>query len=254
MANDITGNPYILDTAGTIVSASTNVLVNTVVWMNPATAGDQIIVQDGNGHEIWNLTALAGGTGVYYVLPAGDFTIPGLIVDTIDSGELWVYQPGSEISTSAQLYVIIRDAIHDDPSVQNWCTANYSRNHKVYGGFDERNPPDTSAAPLVSIFDPGKEVGQNDESIRHTFGIMCELYDESTRATGKTNVVEYTGVQNIEVFRKLVETAIYSNLPANTVISSISIALNVVALFPWFQALMMLELEQDLYQGDDFLA
>jgi uncharacterized phage-associated protein len=47
MANDITGNPWILDTAATVVNNGTTVKILKMVYY-AGTAGDDLPLQDGN--------------------------------------------------------------------------------------------------------------------------------------------------------------------------------------------------------------
>jgi len=95
MANDITGNPWILDTAATVVGSGTVVKILKMVFY-AGTAGDDLDVQNGAGKSIWKVKAAAAATnyedyaGVPFNIP-DIFITDGLIVGTIDGGELWVW-------------------------------------------------------------------------------------------------------------------------------------------------------------------
>lgn len=148
------------------------------------------------------------------------------------------------------LLTTLRDAIHDNSATQSWCTSNYSRNHKVYVGIDIRKPPAEDQYPIVHLFPMTKLEGYELEEQEHGFGVTCGLYKTGTRTTGKTNVVEYTGMQDIESFRKLVETAITGTSIADIRIDSLNIDYETIEFFPFFLANMDFKFVHDYAQGD----
>ena len=89
MANDTTGNPWVLDTAGVITTNP--FVVKRMVW-TPTTAGDDILVNDNSG-TVWSLKALAADSnqGIEYERVLEN-TINGLNLVTIDHGTLYIYQ------------------------------------------------------------------------------------------------------------------------------------------------------------------
>jgi hypothetical protein len=94
MANDITGNPWKLDTAAVI--QTTPVKVKAMEWRPVTAAGDDLSVTDNAGHEIWTEKALAVDANgqISYVWPCnagGGNSCNGFEVTTIDSGILRVW-------------------------------------------------------------------------------------------------------------------------------------------------------------------
>jgi len=79
--------------------------------------------------------------------------------------------------------------------------------------------------------------------------------DTKTAAYVKTadtvNVKEYDGVDKIEAFRKLVETAIVTTVSSPQFIDSLSIEYEVIEYFPFFLASMEFSINEDYYQGDN---
>jgi hypothetical protein len=148
------------------------------------------------------------------------------------------------------LLTTIRDAIHDNSATQTWCTANYTRNHKVYVGIDTREPPNEDAYPIVHLFPMNKIEGYSLEEQQHGMGVTCGIHNATLRTTGKTNVVEYTGMQDIETFRKLVEAAITGTAIADIRIDSLNIDYETVEFFPFFLANMEVNFVHDYAQGD----
>jgi len=149
------------------------------------------------------------------------------------------------------LLTSLRDAIHDNSATQTWCTTNYTRNHKVYVGIDTRNPPDVDEYPIVHIFPVSKIEGYELDEQEHGIGVTCGLYNADTRTvSGKTNVVEYEGIQDIESFRKLIETAIVGADISNLRIDSINIDFETLEFFPFFLASMDLKIVWPYSQGD----
>jgi len=89
MANSTTGNPWVLDTAGSIIT--TPFRCKLMVW-TPTTTGDDILLVDNGGNTLWSYKAIAGDSNqsIPYELPI-DGVVNGLTITTIDHGTLYVY-------------------------------------------------------------------------------------------------------------------------------------------------------------------
>lgn len=149
------------------------------------------------------------------------------------------------------LLVAIRNAIADDTTTKAWTQTNYTKDHKVYVGTDRRQEPAESAYPLVAIFPAGKEAGYDAEVYSHDIDIVCGINDGNTRTVaGKANIVEMTGIENIESFRKLVENAITGASLGGT-ITMLSIIYEPIEFFPYFLAGMTVRVVSYAAQGDD---
>ena len=91
MANNVAGNPWILDAAATITTDT--VRVAKLRWSaEAAAAGDNVVVSDSAGRVVWE--AVATGTNNTVESPnlagnSGD--IRGFVLTTINSGKLYVY-------------------------------------------------------------------------------------------------------------------------------------------------------------------
>ena len=88
MANDLAGNPYKVDTAVVVTTASVKVL--QMVWQEPSAAGQDLIILDSNGRTLWDENSLFGGTGVSIEQDL-NIMCNGLNVSVIDSGTLYIY-------------------------------------------------------------------------------------------------------------------------------------------------------------------
>jgi hypothetical protein len=148
----------------------------------------------------------------------------------------------------------LRDAVADDTATKAWCQTNYSRDHKVYVGIDDRKPPADAEYPLVHLFPLTKTAGYELASQDHGIGATCGVHNETTTATGKANAIELTGIIHIEEFRKLVETAIISAADWPVRVASINIEYETVEFFPFFLAAMEIKLAHDYSQGEDVFA
>jgi len=144
----------------------------------------------------------------------------------------------------------LRNAIHDDTATQAWCTTAYKQNHHVYVGVDQDNLPPVGDYPLVHLFPMRKNAGYNLSKQEHGIEVTCGIYDATVRSTDKANVIEYTGVANIEAFRKLVETVVAANVGTLTA-GTVEIEYSPVEAFPYFLAGMIWTLDDEYYQGDD---
>ena len=93
MANDLTGNPLIIDTAfnsteKTQFSGPFHPI--SAEWQEP-TAADDLTITDNAGTIIYDDNAIAGGTGIRLEVKIGGVTYNGFDVDVIDGGTLYVY-------------------------------------------------------------------------------------------------------------------------------------------------------------------
>ena len=88
MANNLTGNPWIIDTAATITTGL--VTVTAAEWQEP-TAADDLTITDNAGNTIYDDNAVAGGTGIRLEVKIANTQFNGFIVSVIDGGTLYVY-------------------------------------------------------------------------------------------------------------------------------------------------------------------
>jgi hypothetical protein len=89
MANSTAGNIWFVDTAA---SLRTNPLYVHKMWWKPAAAGDDILIEDAGGNDIWKYKAIAGDTNlnIPYEWPGQPGILNGIVVTTLDSGELYI--------------------------------------------------------------------------------------------------------------------------------------------------------------------
>jgi hypothetical protein len=89
MANDITGNPWILDTAAFITKSP--VRIKRMEW-KPSAAADDLTVKDRHGDVFWDRDALdAAPGGDEFFEPGDSIRMMGFDLDTIDGGVLYVW-------------------------------------------------------------------------------------------------------------------------------------------------------------------
>ena len=91
MANDVTSNPWILDTAGATPITTDLIRVKGIRWVGATTAAHAAILKDQNGKVKWRSVA----SGANYVESDNLFTRPpnnwdGLVLDTLQSGVIFV--------------------------------------------------------------------------------------------------------------------------------------------------------------------
>ena len=87
MANNINGNPWVIDTAAVIMTDPVH--VKRMTWQEP-TAADDLTIVDNAGGTIWDENALAGGAGIAYDKEVG-ILANGFNLSVIDGGTLYVY-------------------------------------------------------------------------------------------------------------------------------------------------------------------
>jgi len=90
MANDTTGNPWKLDTAGVIQTAP--LVIKKITW-TPTADGDDILIQDNSGGETWSLKAIAATSDEEIVYTQEiNGSVNGFNLVTLDAGTVRVYQ------------------------------------------------------------------------------------------------------------------------------------------------------------------
>lgn len=91
MANNVTGNPFIIDTAGASAVYTGPLVMDRFRWVGATTVAHQCVVTDGDGKVLFESFA----TGPNYVdeTYCGDQhkIIRDLKVPTLGSGKLYVY-------------------------------------------------------------------------------------------------------------------------------------------------------------------
>jgi hypothetical protein len=90
MANDLTKNPWIIDTPSALGLTELVLKVKSLRWVGATTAGHECVVQDGKGRVRW--TSVADGANFVDsdLVEQEDAGWPGLIVPTLDSGTLYL--------------------------------------------------------------------------------------------------------------------------------------------------------------------
>jgi outer membrane protein assembly factor BamB len=86
MANDVQRNPWILDSTTLAPLWKGYIRMEAMTWQDVTAAGNQLILQDQNGKEVWSMTAPGSG----YFNYGKPMWINGLIVKRIDSGKVYI--------------------------------------------------------------------------------------------------------------------------------------------------------------------
>jgi len=96
MANVYAQNNWKLDTAGVILTLGNKIKIQKIVYI-PNAIDNDLILEDGNGEEIWRVRAIAAGANFESVAhetldfaPDGKW-FDGFEVATIDGGYVQVY-------------------------------------------------------------------------------------------------------------------------------------------------------------------
>jgi hypothetical protein len=146
------------------------------------------------------------------------------------------------------------EAVAQSSTIKTWTQANYSADHKVYAGMDTRDPPDENDCPYMALYPIRKLLGQHQREKHHEIEVVCCIHDTTTRAhDGITNLIEYKGVQNIESFRKLVETCIASVDIGNANLSLVTVDYEMIETFPFFMCGMVFNVWEGVTMGSDIL-
>ena len=92
MANDVAGNPFILDTVSAAdLLAGQTVYIKTIRWTSPSgVAGHRVILTNAAGRVIWESVCNGSSYAEVDHLEPRDAWV-GLKVPTLDSGRLLIY-------------------------------------------------------------------------------------------------------------------------------------------------------------------
>lgn len=87
MANDISADPWIIDTAAATVLSTNMLNIKSIRWVGATTAGHTAIIHDKDSNVIWSSVA----SGANYVeSEIVEQWVHGLIVPTLASGVLYI--------------------------------------------------------------------------------------------------------------------------------------------------------------------
>jgi len=144
------------------------------------------------------------------------------------------------------------EAVAQSSTIKAWTQANYTADHKVYVGMDTRKPPNKDDCPYVAIYPERKQIGQHQREKHHEIEVVCCIHDDTSRThPGISNLIEYTGVQNIESFRKLVETCIAGVDIGNATLSLVSVDYEMIESFPFIMCGMIVDVWESVTIGSD---
>lgn len=88
MANDLTQNPFVVDTAATTLLISNPVYMKTVRWVSESSsAGDNVVIKDLESNVYLECTALGANTDKSYLI---ERWVSGARVTTLDSGKVYL--------------------------------------------------------------------------------------------------------------------------------------------------------------------
>jgi hypothetical protein len=146
----------------------------------------------------------------------------------------------------------LRDAIANDATTKVWTQAQYSADHHVYVGVDQKNPPAPSNYPAVGLFPVRSKQGYALTAKTREFTAACAIEDETMLTTGIDNATEYNGLPNLTTFCALIQDAIVTvSLDAGGWINVSDIEYGVLSVFPTFGGTIDITIDIDYFQGGE---
>ena len=93
MANDLTGNPLVIDTASTSVAvwSAQAARIQHVRWVGGTTAGHTCVIKDAAGHVKWAGVATGANYSEDSLLDEPVTVKGGIFVSTLASGVVYIY-------------------------------------------------------------------------------------------------------------------------------------------------------------------
>jgi hypothetical protein len=90
MANDLTKNPWLIDTPGATTLTTERLYVKGVRWVGASTAGHQAVIQDRNSRVVWESVASGADHVESDLIETPDAGWDGMKVPTLQSGKLYI--------------------------------------------------------------------------------------------------------------------------------------------------------------------
>ena len=149
------------------------------------------------------------------------------------------------------LLITLFNAIASDSTLKTWATTQYGHIHKVFVNIDQNNPPKESDCPFVVIAKSSKSEGQGIDPKVHGFLVRCAINDDSTTTPSHSNITLYTGVANLETFRRYTRNAITGASFGNLTVESILTEYGPLESFPWFDCEMSININEDFVLGGE---
>jgi hypothetical protein len=145
----------------------------------------------------------------------------------------------------------IANAINDNDAVNTWCAIKYGRSPKIYIGFNSRKPPGEDDYPLVRVNKTSKTMGYDLDRAEYGVSVLCGIFAADEEELARERIIQYESIDDIESFRKLVETALVAEIESPYFISGIDVEYEGVEFYPFLLANMEVRITMDYSQGDD---
>lgn len=157
-----------------------------------------------------------------------------------------------DINALQKLFI---ETIAVDADVIAWCQENYGKKHSVHSSFDSRNLPGQDDCPMVVVYPLRKYTGEGVTTRHHEIQVVVHVYNTGTRSHPSIdNIVDYDGNDNVEIFRKLVETVIAGIDIGNALIMELSADYDIIQYFPLFSIGMVTDIVEEYTLGTDAFA
>lgn len=87
MANDLSANPWVIDTASAAILWPSYIRLHQIAWTEQAAPGDRVLITDRNGKVVADVRAELANKTVTFA----DGWINGLKITVLDSGKIYIY-------------------------------------------------------------------------------------------------------------------------------------------------------------------
>ncbi len=140
--------------------------------------------------------------------------------------------------TASELLVRVKAVLQADTALTAWSQEHYSKNHTVYSGINNEDPPPETAYPLLVIFGVERRKSANNDRVIYSVEIGAGVFDDDVSDESDNRVHE--GFGRVLEFRQLAESALITAHIAKADVNSDTIT---ELLFPYFISNAMVEFE-----------
>lgn len=117
---------------------------------------------------------------------------------------------------ASDLLILLGTKIEESQELKDWSQTHFGKDHTVYIGIDQENPPEETDYPLIVIFYIERIRGESDKRITYSAEIGAGIFKEGVVFPDQTenpNLKSYAGLPLVEEFRELLEDVLlYSKI------------------------------------------
>ncbi len=142
------------------------------------------------------------------------------------------------MTTMLELLHLVRDSLAAAPKILFWAQQSYGRDHAVYLGLDQANPPDETGYPALHVTPVSRDGSMTPGEDSYRVSILCGVHEDGAAVAvpGTDQAVELPGVTRLEELVALVVEALDGIAAGDIFLAGISVEYETVEFYPYYLA------------------